>query len=417
MNDNENSDARKFELAASRLHLYGAYEEFDLPIVSLELEFVDGGESTKSGNIIRNSTFYGAVGFLVNEETVPSYDDVQSVTSSAFSGTQKHLFLREFHGFFVGNVDSYNSPDISLYDVAVVSSSVVNDSVQPSGTAQSIDSAMTEVAPPELQQTSLDNDTNNSSLLKKVLAACSGFFFVVGFFGIAVFVRKRKRIKDHEVMHDLARDTNNFSFSDVESQRAKSSKSSLSKLSLLKKEPPQYAEFFDDASIDAESIASSSIDSDEQRSRELENSSFPQLCVQHSFGALHKRNNLEPVEEAGELAVLSSKDELNGSVWSMSDVEVDNGTDASLGQGFDLYQKAVTFKEPIVSAVTFKEPIVSSEECKNEPMSVDGNVTETPRSIMEDIEGMLSQLEGDAKSMGIKGYDVKSNCQAGSDFV
>ena len=87
--DNDDMNARQYELAATKQHLYNMYEStlvnqsasiFDL--VSLELLFEDKGSTALSQGMSRHSTFRGKVGFEYaegNAESVPSQQDLEKI--------------------------------------------------------------------------------------------------------------------------------------------------------------------------------------------------------------------------------------------------------------------------------------------------------------------------------------------------
>lgn len=96
---------RQSELEATRKHLKEVYEaEFAIPVFRVDLHFVDGGETVigmESPRNMRHSTFFGNVIFekdqIESEEEVPTQEQLENVTLSAFEGDAKQVFIEEYH--------------------------------------------------------------------------------------------------------------------------------------------------------------------------------------------------------------------------------------------------------------------------------------------------------------------------------
>lgn len=107
---------RQYEHAAVKQHLHKVYTKtFLCPLKSLNLTFIDVGETNVSQLSTRSSIFYGAVEFeMVEGYPNPTKSDVDDVTGLAFSDDEKSRFLEEFRKYhWVG------SAKVLAYDVIV----------------------------------------------------------------------------------------------------------------------------------------------------------------------------------------------------------------------------------------------------------------------------------------------------------
>lgn len=306
MNENASYEPRELELAAARRHLYSTYKEaFQEAVVSLELHFVPGGESDVSGNVKRNSTFYGLVGFLVPDgEDGPTYEEVESVTKSAFEGAKKDLFLQEFHGFLYGDFDSVKAS--SLYDVSISASSKPEE-IDSLRTASPVQSPVTPQSQGEF--VGFEKESNSSPTLIAG-AIVGGLVFVVVLFGFAMFVKNKHRERNWPMLREIAQETNNFNFHS-ERIRSNSAQQPRSLLFPSNKEKPNFEDVLDDASIVSDSIASSKIESMEQRARKCQSMEFHPIQYESSFSELQQDHDLGPVEENNEVEVVSCIDDVS----------------------------------------------------------------------------------------------------------
>mmetsp|Transcript_27788 Transcript_27788/g.58406 ORF Transcript_27788/g.58406 Transcript_27788/m.58406 type:complete len:597 (+) Transcript_27788:228-2018(+) len=316
MNENASYEPRELELAATRRHLYATYKEaFQEAVVSLELHFVPGGDSDVSGNVMRNSTFYGSVGFLVPDgEDGPSYTEVESVTKSAFEGAKKDLFLQEFHGFLYGDFDSVKAS--SLYDVSISASTKPEeiDLIKPASTVQST------VTPQSQGEFAGFEKESNSPPTLIAGAIVGGLVFVVILFGFAVFVKNKHRERNWPMLREIAQETNNFNFHS-ERTRSNSTQQPRSLLCPFNKEKSNFEEVLDDASIVSDSIASSTIESMEQRTRECQSMDFHPIQNERTFSELQQDHYLDPVEENNEVEVVSCIDDISPSESTRNESE------------------------------------------------------------------------------------------------
>ena len=112
--------SREHELAAARQHLREVYEDaFHVPVVTVDLQFVDGGVTALSkSDSIQHSTFFGNATF-VEEAThsLPTLSQLESETLKAFSGASKDAFIKKYH-FLATGAPSYFGVKYR-YDVSV----------------------------------------------------------------------------------------------------------------------------------------------------------------------------------------------------------------------------------------------------------------------------------------------------------
>ncbi len=308
MNENASYEPRELELAAARRHLYATYKEaFQEPVVSLEIHFVPEGDSEVSGNVIRNSTFYGSVGFLVLDgEDGPTYTEVDAVTTSAFEGAKKEHFLKEFHGLLYGDFDSLKAS--SLYDVSI-SASTKPGEIDSLKTASPVQSPATSQYQGGIEGI---EKSYNSSLTLIVGATVGGLVFVVVFFGFAMLVKHKYRESNRPTLREIAHETNNFKFHS-ENSRNNSSQTPRSVLGPFNKEKSNFEEIFDDSSIISESIASSTIESLEQRCRESSSMEYYPIRCEKLFPEIKHDHDLDLVEDDDQVEVVSSIDNISRS--------------------------------------------------------------------------------------------------------
>ncbi len=96
---------RQAELEATRKHLKEVYEaDFGIPVFRVDLHFVDGGDTAlgmESPRNMRHSTFFGNVIFekdqIESEDEVPTQEQLENATLSAFEGDAKQAFIEEYH--------------------------------------------------------------------------------------------------------------------------------------------------------------------------------------------------------------------------------------------------------------------------------------------------------------------------------
>lgn len=96
---------RQAELEATRKHLKEVYEaDFGIPVFRVDLHFVDGGDTVlgmESPRNMRHSTFFGNVIFekdqIESEDEVPTPEQLENATLSAFEGDAKQAFIEEYH--------------------------------------------------------------------------------------------------------------------------------------------------------------------------------------------------------------------------------------------------------------------------------------------------------------------------------
>lgn len=168
---------RQYEHAAAKQHLHEIYTEHFLnPLSSLNLTFIDVGETNVSATCTRSSVFYGSVEF----EKLDGYPDplkieLDEVTSQAFRGVEKNMFLEEFRKYHRVDI-----ADSSTYDVFVSKmdhshdiSSVVNEG---------------------------NNNNEESSALPPIVGAVTGALTIC-IIGVAYFVYRKKNEKRRRRTH------------------------------------------------------------------------------------------------------------------------------------------------------------------------------------------------------------------------
>lgn len=186
--------SREHELAAARQHLREVYEgAFHIPIVTVSLEFVDGGVTRLSKtDSIQHSMFFGNATFLEETNlTLPTSAQLENETLDAFSGASKQAFIEKYH-FLATGAPSYFGVKYR-YDVSVRK-------------LNTFDASNTAAATQEIQ--------GIDETLKDVTAEPSGMFIgvmiVFGFVligtlvvGLSVLVRKRQldRVPSAEDLH------------------------------------------------------------------------------------------------------------------------------------------------------------------------------------------------------------------------
>lgn len=114
--------SREFELAAARQHLREVYEDvFLIPVVTVVLQFVDGGVTalSKSDSMIQHSTFFGNATFVEEEaiHSLPTLAQLESETLEAFSGASKEGFIKKYHYLSTGTPSYFGAK--YRYDVSV----------------------------------------------------------------------------------------------------------------------------------------------------------------------------------------------------------------------------------------------------------------------------------------------------------
>ncbi|KAL7485872.1 hypothetical protein ACHAW6_011472 [Cyclotella cf. meneghiniana] len=107
---------RQFEHAAVREHLHEVYRKsFTNPMSTLNLTFIDTGESKTYDRIIQRTTFFGCVVFeRVEGNPDPTPADLEKVTSRAFADDDKRNFLDKLDK---NNTAIYT--DVASHDVIV----------------------------------------------------------------------------------------------------------------------------------------------------------------------------------------------------------------------------------------------------------------------------------------------------------
>lgn len=106
---NDGNHPRQHELDATRKHLLEVYNaEFQIPVASVELHFVDGGETaiglkvdgTIGDGVMRHSIFFGNVLFVEDDELsplLPTEEQMEKATIKAFTGERKQAFIEKYH--------------------------------------------------------------------------------------------------------------------------------------------------------------------------------------------------------------------------------------------------------------------------------------------------------------------------------
>ena len=212
--------SREYELAAARQHLREVYEEaFHIPVVTISLQFVDGGVTRLSqSDSIQHSMFFGNATFL--EETthsLPTLAQLESETLEAFSGASKEAFIQKYHFLVTGAPSDFGVK--YRYDVSVRK-------------LNKFDASNTAAATQEIQGTNeavKDVTTEPSGMFMGVMIAFA-CVLVGTFFGLAVLIRRRQldRVPSAEDLHgDFPSDEVDAIGSNVESDV------SLSPLQLL----------------------------------------------------------------------------------------------------------------------------------------------------------------------------------------
>lgn len=178
---------REHELAAARQHLREVYEdEFQLPVISVDLTFADSGITALSkSHHIQHSTFSGNATFLEEAaHSLPTLAQLESETLKAFSGASKEAFIEKYH-FFATRAPSYSGVKYR-YDVSVRN---LNKS-EGSNTA----AAMHET----------QGRTERSGTFIGLMSMFAAVLFGTLVFGLAFLIRKRQldRVPSAQTMHD-----------------------------------------------------------------------------------------------------------------------------------------------------------------------------------------------------------------------
>ena len=107
---------RQYEYKAAMQHLHEVYtSSFLTPLMSLNLTFIDVGETNISASCVRESIFYGSVEFQkVDEYQDPTKSEVDKVTFLAFADHRKKGFLDKFQKYYEANCQ-----EIFAYDMLV----------------------------------------------------------------------------------------------------------------------------------------------------------------------------------------------------------------------------------------------------------------------------------------------------------
>jgi len=189
--------SREHELAAARQHLREVYEDaFHVPVVTVDLQFVDGGVTALSkSDSIQHSTFFGNATF-VEEAThsLPTLSQLESETLKAFSGTSKDAFIKKYH-FLATGAPSYFGVKYR-YDVSVrkLNKIEVGNTAAATQDIQGIQG---------INEETKEASTAPSGMFVGVMIVFA-FVVVVTLTGLAVLVRKRQldRVLSAQNLHD-----------------------------------------------------------------------------------------------------------------------------------------------------------------------------------------------------------------------
>lgn len=179
---------REHELAAARQHLRETYEDaFHIAVITVDLEFVDGGLTTlsESDSMIRHSTFFGNATFAEEDPThsLPTSAQLESATLQAFSGASKEEFIKKYHFLATGDPSYFGLTN--RYDVSV--RKLINNEVGniPAAT-QAIQGIQGEDEAPKVASAA------GFSRMFTTVMTVFGFVLLGTLIGLAVLVRKRK---------------------------------------------------------------------------------------------------------------------------------------------------------------------------------------------------------------------------------
>ena len=178
---------REHELAAARQHLREVYEDaFQIPVISVDLEFVDGDITALSkSHHIHHSTFFGNTTFLDEAaHSVPTLAQLESETLKAFSGASKEAFIKKYH-FFATGAPSYFGVKYR-YDVSV----------------RNLNKSEGSNAAAATQETQGRNERSGTFIGLMLMFAVVLFGTLV--FGLVFLIRKRQldRVPSAQTMHD-----------------------------------------------------------------------------------------------------------------------------------------------------------------------------------------------------------------------
>jgi len=108
---------RQYEYEAAMHHLHEVYtSSFLNPLMSLNLTFIDVGETNTSASSVRDSIFYGSAEFeTIDGHQDPTKSEVDKVTFLAFADHGKSEFLDEFQKYYEADSKENFAYDVSVH--------------------------------------------------------------------------------------------------------------------------------------------------------------------------------------------------------------------------------------------------------------------------------------------------------------
>jgi hypothetical protein len=206
---------RDYEMTAARQHLREVYEDsFKIPVVSIDLQFVDGGLTVLSkSDLIRHSSFFGNVTFD-DSDSLPTLAQLETETLQAFTGEQKEAFLKKYH-FLATGATSYFEVKYK-YDVSV---RMLND----------INNYNNAAAQEEQGVIGMKDAVGTSGMFVGVMIVFVFVLFVT-MIGLAVLIRRKRRLDRVPSAQNIYED---FEIQDIDLGSKVGSDVSLSPLQLL----------------------------------------------------------------------------------------------------------------------------------------------------------------------------------------